>query len=73
MGGTISAVHHGAGMGLLLTHATGYRTALVVRRGDGIENNVHSPVAGTIPLILAKFLAILKIYSRHFHKNFAPY
>jgi hypothetical protein len=67
------AGHHGAGIGLLLTRATGDTTAFVVRCSDEVEDSVRSPVAGTVSLILAKILAILKIYSRHFHKFFLPF
>ena len=55
-------MHHEAGISLLLTHATGYRRAFVVRCSAEAEDNVHSPVASTVSLILAKILAILKIY-----------
>ena len=56
-----SAVCHGAGIGLLLTHATGDTTAHVVRRSDEVEDNVRSPVADTVSLILAKTRAILNM------------
>jgi hypothetical protein len=56
-----SAICHGAGIGLLLTHATDYTPALVVRRSDEVEDNVRSPVAGTVSLILAKTCAILNM------------